>query len=105
MDIEEEIGELRQLIEENIEVSKDTNHLVRKMRRSAMWSMVMTVVWWLAVAGVTGWSYYYFIEPQIAKVEKLYGITQQDSQNWNEQVTSFLKYFGSQPQASSTQPR
>ena len=96
MDVEEEIRELRELVEENLAATEETNRLLRKMRRSARWAWIVQIVWWLAIAGVTGAAYYYYVQPYVAKIEQLYGLTEQQSQSWNDQVTNFLKFFGQQ---------
>ncbi len=103
VDVEDEIEELRELVEKNIEVTQDTNRVVRKMQRSATWGWILRIVWWLVVAGVTGAAYYYYVQPYVVKIEQLYGLTQQQSQSFNEQVVNFLKYF-SVGSATSTKP-
>lgn len=101
--MDEDIEELKELVKENIEATEETNRMLRKMRRNAMWGWVFYIVWWLLVAGVAGAAYYYYLQPYVTKVEQLYGLSEEQSKNWNEQITSFLKYFG-QKAPSSTQP-
>jgi len=107
VDVENEIDELKGLVTKNIEVTEDTNRIVRKMRRTSRLAFIFQIVWWLIVAGVTGAAYYYLVQPQMAKIEQLYGMTQAQSQSWNDQVTNFLKFFQaqqSQSHATSTPP-
>lgn len=44
--------DLKELLEENIAVAKDTNRLIREMRRNAILGMIAKVVIWLIVLGV-----------------------------------------------------
>ena len=101
MDVEGEIEELKELVEKNIAVTQDTNRMVRKMRRNATWALVFQVVWWLVVAGVTGAAYYYYVQPYVMQIEHLYGVSQQQTQNWNNQIGSFFKFLSQQHSASS----
>jgi len=102
VNVEEEIGELKELVEKNIEVTEETNRVVHKMRRSAMWGMVMQIVWWVAIAGATGAAYYYYVQPYVAQIQRLYGASQTQSQNLNEQIVNFVKFLGQQDTHSST---
>ena len=69
-----------------------------------MWLWVFQMVWWLAIAGVTGAAYYYYVQPYVAKIERLYGLSEEQSKSWNDQVTNFLKFFGQQGQKESPKP-
>ncbi len=105
MDVEDEIEELKELVEKNIQLSQETNRMVRRMRRTATWGWIFQIVWWLAVAGATGAAYYYYVQPYVARVEHLYGVTQEQTQHWNNQIGGFLKLFGQNGSSASTTPR
>ncbi len=100
MDVEKEIEELKELVLKNIEVTQETNRIVRKMRRGAIWSTFLRLVWWLVIVGATSASYYYIVQPQVDKIAKIYNMGQEGSQNVNNQVSNFLKFF--QPHATTT---
>ena len=101
VDVEEQIEELRELVEKNIEVTEDTNRTIHKLRRSALWGFFFQIVWWLSIAGITGFAYYYFVQPQVDRIKEIYGVTQEQSEGFNNQVTSFVKYF-TKPHGTST---
>jgi hypothetical protein len=103
VDVEDDIEELKELVKKNIAATQENTRILRKMRRGAFWGWIFYIIWWLLIGGVVGAAYYYYLQPYVNKVEALYGISQQESQNWNEQVSNFLKYFGQQKQQSSTQ--
>ena len=44
--------ELKELLEENIAVAKDTNRLIREMRRNAILGLIAKAVIWLVILGV-----------------------------------------------------
>ncbi len=102
MDVQENIDELRELVEKNIAIAEETNRIVRGMRRSARLGRLFQVVWWLLIAIVSAVSYYYYVEPYVAKIEQLYGMTEQQGQTMSNEVTNILKYFT--PHATSTRP-
>ena len=101
MDVEDDIEELKELVKENIAATQENTRMLRRMRRGAFWGWVFYIIWWLVIGGVAGAVYYYYLQPYVNKVEALYGVSQQESQNWNEQVANFLKYFGQQDQRAS----
>ncbi len=102
VDVEDEIEELKELVEKNLEVTQETNRMVRIMRRNATWGWIFQIVWWLVVAGVTGAAYYYYVQPYVMQIEHLYGISQQQTQNWNNQIGSFFKFLSQHGVSSST---
>ena len=61
----------QQEIDELLTLTRDNNRLLRKMRRSMAWSKLFTILYWLAIFGALGWSYY-FVQPYIAKYWDMY---------------------------------
>ena len=101
-----EIDELKQEVEELRAVTEDTNRQVHKMRRSARWAMLLQLLWWLTIFGVTGAAYYYYVQPYVVKVENMYFKTQQgvaQVQGWQKQVQDFFAAYFTAP--TSTQPQ
>lgn len=105
VDVEGEIEELRELVEKNIAITQETNRMVRKMRRNATWGWIFQIVWWLVVAGVTGAAYYYYVQPYIMQIEHLYGLSQEQTQNWNNQIGGLMKFFTQHSGNASTTPK
>ena len=44
--------ELKQLLQENLEVTRENNDLLKKIRRDAMIGLVVKVILWLVILGV-----------------------------------------------------
>ena len=72
-------------------VVEDTNHIVHKMRRSARWSLIFSILWWLSIIGLTGALYYYYLAPYIEGIKEIYG----NAQGWEDQVAEFFRNFRS----------
>ena len=58
-------------MDELIELERENNTMLRKMRRSMLWGNIMTVIYWLFIIGAIGWSYYKF-QPYIVKYMSVY---------------------------------
>ncbi len=69
--MDQEIEELKELVRQNTKVVEDTNRAVHGMRRSARWSMVFRVLWWVIILGITAATYAYFA-PYLQSVLDLY---------------------------------
>ncbi len=84
-----EIDELRDLVKKNLELTQETNRIVRGMRRSARWGRFISIVWWLAVAAVTAAAYYYYVLPYVQQIEAAYN----SGQNFQQQAQDFLQNY------------
>lgn len=83
MDQQQEIEELKELVQKDIEIGAETRTMVHQMRRSARWGMFFTVLYWLLILGILGASYYY-VSPYINKIFSVYqSIQRQSAQNQN----------------------
>lgn len=87
--MESEIDDLKQEVEELKALTVDTNHQIRKMRRSQRLHTIFTIVWWLTIVGVTGAAYYYYVQPYVQKIMDTYG----DAQNFQSQVEDWFSQF------------
>jgi hypothetical protein len=56
----------RDKLDELLELSRENNKILRAMKRRAVWNQVMTIIYWLIILGVAGWSYY-IIQPYLVK--------------------------------------
>jgi hypothetical protein len=106
--MDDEIGALRQEVDELKAVTLDTNRTVHKLRRGIWWGRLWTLVWWVAVFGLSGAAYYYYAEPYIQKLQQYYAGFQQQAtqaQTWESQAqqmfNNFIKYTQTQPSAPS----
>ncbi len=58
---------LEKLLRENIAVAKDTNRLVHKMRRDALFGRFMRVVMWVLILGTPFFFYKYYMKEYVAE--------------------------------------
>jgi uncharacterized membrane protein len=108
--VDDDIEELKELVKQNLAATEESNRMLRKIRRSARWAWILQLVWWVVIAVVTGAAYYYYVQPYVQKIEHLYGLSKEQTQSFNDQVTNFLKFFNQQgagsgqsaPQGTST---
>lgn len=94
--MDSEIEDLKRLVQKNIAIAEDTNRLVRKMRRGALWGRVFQIVWWLLFLAVSGAAYYYYLQPYVQKVENFYTQVQtsgKQAQGFEGQVQQFINSF------------
>lgn len=59
-------------LDELLDLTRENNKILRKMRRGMVWSQIFTFLYWLVILGVAGASYYY-MKPY---VEKYWGVYQ-----------------------------
>lgn len=99
-------------IEQILQITKDTNHTIHKMRRSMLWGRFFYIVVWLVVlfGPVIAYYFYYqsYVQPYIAKLQQLELQLQQanqTTQSYQSQISSFFGNF-KQPSGfgSSTAP-
>jgi hypothetical protein len=70
--MDKDIEELRALVKQNLALTEDINHTLRKMRRAAAWGRFFQTVWWIAVIAVSGAAYYYYLQPNVDQIEHFY---------------------------------
>lgn len=58
-------------IDELIELERENNTMLRKMRRGMLWGQWMTVIYWLFIIGGLGWAYYKF-QPYVEEYLSVY---------------------------------
>lgn len=62
---DENVSEHKKL-DEILSLTRENNRILRKMHRGLIWGQVFTVLYWLFLLGVVGWSYYY-MQPYVTK--------------------------------------
>ncbi len=98
--MQDELAELRALVKQNLALTEDIAHQVRKMRRAAIWGRVFQLVWWGAIIIVSGAAYLYYLQPYIQKVIDIYEqvsgtpTTSYQPPNINKAVEDFVKSLG-----------
>jgi hypothetical protein len=91
-----EIEQLKQEVEELKELSEDTNKQVRKLRRNQIIGTVLTILWWLTIAGVSGAMYYYFLQPQVQRAISAYNGASDKAANFETFIADFMRQFQAQ---------
>jgi|GEM_PF-976890 len=70
--------EIKELLEEDIELNKENNELLKGMHRSARWSLIFTIVKWVIIIGSVFGLYYYFgqfLSSSLDRINKIVGTT------------------------------
>ncbi len=92
-------------LDEIYRLTKDTNHMVHKMRRAQLWGRFYQIAWWLAVLAISGYTYYHYLQPQVDRVMQLYVQVQQgtaQAQSLQSQVSGFFGNWLQHNPATST---
>lgn len=64
--------ELLTLVRRNLELTKENNAILKRMRRSAAWGTFFRIIWIAVVVGVPVFLYYYFLVPYYQQFSKSY---------------------------------
>ena len=68
--------EMKKLLRRNLELTRENNKLLKKIRRNAVVANIMRLVWWAVIIGVPVFLYYYVFQPYIAELGAAYqGVT------------------------------
>ena len=65
--------ELKRLLRQNLELSKENNRLLRKMRRSAILSRIFLLIWWAFIIGLPVYIYFSFLQPYVGGIIETFG--------------------------------
>ncbi|MBU1046426.1 hypothetical protein KKH36_01430 [Patescibacteria group bacterium] len=98
MDLED-----KKIIRENLEIAKENQQMIKKMRRSMFLSSLTRVIYWVIIIGASFGAYYFF-QPYLDMAKDTYGQIQSGAevvtggvttttQNTTQAVTSFLDFF------------
>ena len=80
---------LKQQLEELKRITVDTNRVIHGMRRGQRWRSFFGILWWAAVIGFSGVTYYYYVQPYVDQAQHAYG----NAQNFQSQIQDFLSQF------------
>jgi TRAP-type C4-dicarboxylate transport system permease small subunit len=61
----------KEILEETLEISKENNKMLRKMRSAMRWSRAFKVVYWIVIVGSMIGAFYYF-QPLIDNLTSTY---------------------------------
>lgn len=79
--------DLEVLVRQNIQLTKENNRLLHKMRRAALWGTFFRIIWLAVIIGVPVVLYYYFLMPYYENLAESY-------QQFKTQVGGNIPGFG-----------
>ncbi|MCH7529688.1 hypothetical protein IIB50_01045 [Patescibacteria group bacterium] len=65
-------NETRRLLQENIEVNRENNKLLKKLHRGAVISSILRIVYVAIIIGAPVFLYYTFLQPYFAELNEVY---------------------------------
>lgn len=89
MDIKD--NEVKSLLKKNLELAKENNRLLRKMRRGAIIGNILRLIWWVVLFGGPVILYYYYVQPYVGEFFAFTDGVQTGVENI--QVPPFLEFF------------
>lgn len=63
--------EVKQLLEENLKISKENNELLLKVRRVQKWAQITRIFYWIAIIGASFGALYY-LKPYLGNLMNVY---------------------------------
>lgn len=63
--------ESKKLLEETYSLAEENNRMLRSMKRSIMWSHIMSILYWVLIIGVSIGAFY-FIQPYLDQAMDAY---------------------------------
>lgn len=64
--------EAKALLRRNLELTRENNKLLKKIRRNGVIANVMRLVWWAIIIGVPVFLYYYVLQPYLDQLSATY---------------------------------
>ena len=80
--------ESKKLLEETYSLTAENNRMLHSMKRSMLWSRIMSVLYWILIIGISVGAFYY-IQPYLNQAMDIYNSAKGDLNN----VGSLLKNF------------
>lgn len=65
--------EERSLLEENLRISRENNLLLLKIRSVQRWASITRILYWAVLIGIS-FGAFYFLQPYIENIMKIYSI-------------------------------
>jgi hypothetical protein len=63
--------DIKNLLEENLRLSKENNELLLKVRSFQRWSQISRILYWFIIIGIS-FGAFYFIKPYIGSLLNIY---------------------------------
>ena len=68
----QEHDEIKSLLRRNLELARENNRLLKKIRRNSIIANVMRLVWWAVIIGIPVFLYYTVLQPYLAELSVAY---------------------------------
>ena len=84
-------------MKELLELTRDNNKLLHKMRRHAIYGNIMRLFYWAVIFGIPVALYYYYLQPYLGQLMETYSGIQGGVQNVGDQakeLSGILEKFG-----------
>ena len=66
-------GDIKKLLEDNLNLNKENNRLLLKLYNIQRWAQVTRIIYWFIIIGITIGAFY-FIKPFLSGILNVYGI-------------------------------
>jgi len=70
--------EFKVLLRKNLELSKENNRLLKKMRRNAVIGNILRLIWWAVIIGLPIYLYFTVFQPYLQELATVYKNVQTD---------------------------
>ena len=64
--------EFKVLLRKNLELSKENNRLLKKLRRNAIIGNVLRLIWWAIIIGLPVYLYFSILQPYLEELATVY---------------------------------
>lgn len=81
-------------IKELLELTRENNKLLHKIRRHAVWGSVFSILYWAFILGVPVVLYYYYLQPYLGQVLDTYSGIQNEINNSLQETGDQTKKLG-----------
>lgn len=81
---------------ELLELTRENNRLLRKIRRSSMISTIIWIIWYGILIGGPVFIYYYLLQPYIGVLLETYGNSVNDFHDIINKIPVFQYFIGGQ---------
>jgi hypothetical protein len=82
--------EMRKMLEENLELAKENNKMLRKLRNGQRFATITRILYWVVLFAIAYGSYIY-VSPHINTLKKIY---ENNKALFSGNLPSFDQYFG-----------
>ena len=90
--------ELKALLRRNLELNRENNRLLKKIRRNSIFANIVRVLWFATIIGVPVFLYYYVLEPYLNELATAYQSLQDGAYNV-PLIGDFLERFADSPES------